>query len=191
LFAALDLDDATRRRLVKVARDLQRVPGVKWTKPEALHVTLRFFGEWPEERLPELIAALGSVEPPEAVEIRLTGLSFLPGAHKPRVFIAVGETPKPLAEFQHRIEEAARTLGFEPENRGFITHVTLGRIRDPRHGKKVVAAVTEYQVDLGAFTADHWTLYSSELTPQGSTYKSLAQWPFAPPRSPNLDEEIL
>lgn len=179
LFAALDLDDDTRRRLIRVARDLQRVPGVKWTKPESLHVTLRFFGKWPEERLPELIAACGAVEPPEAVEIRLSRLAFLPSEHKPRIFIAVGETPKPLADFQHRVEQAARALGFEPERRGFITHVTLGRIRDPRHGGKLVAAAREWQADLGAFSTDHWTLYSSGLTLKGSIYTSLAQWPFA------------
>ena len=179
LFAALDLDDATRQRLANVTSHLKRIPGVRWTKPEAFHLTLRFFGEWPQERLPELVAALGSVKPPEApVEIRLTRLSFLPSPSRPRVFIAAGETPKPLAEFQRRVDKAARSLGFEPERRAFLTHVTLGRIRDRRQGGNLVTTVREYEVDLGSFTADCWTLYSSELTPSGAIYTALARWPF-------------
>ena len=153
-------------------------------------MTLRFFGEWPEERLPELVAALEAVERPrEPVEIRLERLAFLPSGAKPRVFVAVGATPKPLADFQRRIEAAARALGFEPENRAFLTHVTLGRIREPRRGAALVAAVREYEARLGsftagaftagAFTADHWTLYSSEFTPNGAIYTRQAQRPFA------------
>ena len=179
LFAALDLDDATRERLAKVGQDLRRIPGIKWSKPEALHVTVRFFGEVPKNRLDELTQALGRVEGTgEPVEIRLTRLGFLPSEQKPRVVVAVGETPRALAEFQRRVEEAARALGFEPEKRAFLTHVTLGRMRDPRQGKKLVAAAREYEADLGGFVADRWTLYRSELTPRGAVYTTVTRWAF-------------
>jgi 2'-5' RNA ligase len=118
LFAALDVDEATRRRLAAVARALQSAPGVKWTKPEALHMTLRFFGEWQEDRLAEIIDALERVQAPsEPLDVRLTRLGFLPSEREPRVFVAVGEASRELAEFQRRVEEAARELGFEPERR--------------------------------------------------------------------------
>ncbi len=180
LFAALELDEDARRRLAKVAADLRRIPGVRWTKPESLHLTLRFFGEYPEERLPELTTALEQVETPgSAIPVELERLSFLPGEHEPRIFVAVGQTPEPLARLQVGIEQAARSLGFEPERRGFLTHVTLGRVRDPRQGRKLVAAASEYEADLGAFVADHWTLYGSQLTPEGPIYSVLALWPFS------------
>jgi RNA 2',3'-cyclic 3'-phosphodiesterase len=179
LFAALDLDDATRRRLAAVAGDLAQAPGVRWTKPGALHVTLRFFGEWPEERLGELTEALGRVERPGApVEIRLTRLGFLPNERAPRVFIATAETAPELASFQGRVEEAGRGLGFEAERRAFLTHVTLGRMRNPRQGRKLVEAARGYAVELGGFTADHWTLYRSETKPEAAVYTRLAEWEF-------------
>jgi 2'-5' RNA ligase len=177
LFAALDLDDATRNRLASVARSLGDAPGVRWTKPEALHVTLRFFGEWPEERVSELTAALARIRPSGApIEIALTRLAFLPNDRRPSVLVALSETPDALAELQRRIEETACALGFKPELRAFLPHVTLARIRDPRQGKKLVAAVRDYQTGLGAFTADRWTLYNSKLTPQGPVYTSVAHW---------------
>ena len=179
LFAALDLDEATRRRLAAVAVALQSAPGVKWTKPDALHVTLRFFGEWPEERLAEIIEALERVRAPSrALDVRMTRLGFLPSEREPRVFVAVGETSRELAEFQRRIEEAARELGFEPERRPFVTHVTLGRIRDPRQGRKLVEAAREYPGELGSFAAERWKLYRSETRPQGAVYTSLTDWGF-------------
>jgi 2'-5' RNA ligase len=179
LFAALDLDDATRARLADVVRALSRAPGVKWAKPEALHVTLRFFGEWPEARLPELTDALERVERPAGpLEVPLLRLGFLPNEHAPRIFIAVGETSRELAAFQRRIEEAARDLGFEAENRAFLTHITLGRIRDPRQGRKLVEGARGYRGELGSFVADHWTLYRSETRPEGAVYTSLALWRF-------------
>jgi 2'-5' RNA ligase len=179
LFAALDLDEPMRARLADVARTLSKSPGVKWTKPEALHVTLRFFGEWPEARLPELTEALERVErPPGPLQIPLARLGFLPNEQAPRIFIAVGETSRELAAFQRSVEETARGLGFEPENRAFLTHVTLGRIRDPRQGRKLVDAPRGYTQDLGRFAAGHWALYQSETLPEGAVYTKLAQWPF-------------
>ncbi|MCB9383291.1 MAG: RNA 2',3'-cyclic phosphodiesterase [Bryobacterales bacterium] len=181
LFAALDLDDELRARLADVSSVFASLPGVRWTRPEALHLTLRFFGEWPEDRLPELTAALAQVgRPDRPFEIRLERLAFLPSEHSPRVFVAVGPTPALLAEFQQRIEQVARELGFEPERRAFLSHVTLARLRDPRQGKKLFEAARVTPVELGACQPEHWALYQSALTPAGARYTKLAQWRLFP-----------
>jgi 2'-5' RNA ligase len=185
LFAALDLDEATRNRFAAVARKLRDAPGIRWTSPESLHITLRFFGEWPEGRLPELTVALESVRrPDEPVAIRFARLTFLPNERAPKIFIAVAETPKLLAEFQSRIEAAARVLGFEPEQRAFLTHVTLGRMRDPRQGRKLVEPGLSDDGDLGAFTPQTWGLYRSETKPTGAVYTKLAGWRLNSERAP-------
>ena len=178
LFAALDLDEAIRERFAALARELADLTGVRWTSPESLHVTLRFFGEWPDERLPELIEALAGLEPPAPVELRFTRLTFLPNERSPKVFVAVAETPRPLAEFQARMEAAARALGSEPERRAFLTHVTIGRVRDPRQGRKLVELAHSQDADLGAYASRRWGLYRSETKPSGAVYTKLAGWEF-------------
>ena len=178
LFAALDLDEATRNRFSAVSKKLRYAPGVRWTSPESLHITLRFFGEWPEGRLTVLTEALEGVRrPDESVEIRFARLTFLPNERAPKIFIAVAETPKPLAEFQSRIEAAARALGFDAEQRAFLAHVTLGRIRDARQGRELVEPAGSYDGELGAFTPQTWGLYRSETKPAGAIYTKLAGWP--------------
>ncbi|MEZ5393009.1 MAG: RNA 2',3'-cyclic phosphodiesterase [Bryobacterales bacterium] len=157
------------------------LPGVRWTRPEALHLTLRFFGEWPEERLAEMTAALEKVERLQeplrfawnaSAFCRVSGLhaSWLPLDH-------AGATRR--VSTTHRTGRA-RQLGFEPERRAFLSHVTLARLRDPRQGKKLVEAVRVTPAELGARQPTHWALYQSKLTPAGAQYAKLAQWPLFP-----------
>src|SRR6266700_1590824 len=99
LFVALDIDDPIRERLSAYVAKLKKlVPTVKWVRPESLHVTLKFIGEFPEARLDELKRALGTVGGnPFQLSFRNAGF-FTP--RSPRVFwagIEAGHELKALA----------------------------------------------------------------------------------------------
>ncbi|MBW2665172.1 MAG: hypothetical protein JRE13_02680, partial [Deltaproteobacteria bacterium] len=58
-FIAIELDDATRRAIAAAIRELRNGPGgdhIRWVRPEALHVTLRFLGDIDPARVPALTA---------------------------------------------------------------------------------------------------------------------------------------
>src|SRR5437868_13188406 len=86
LFVAIDLDEQIRQ---KILRFMEGVSGfardVRWMKPEALHLTLKFIGEFPEAKLPELKQAMASVRS-EAFDISFAGTGFFPTAKAARVF---------------------------------------------------------------------------------------------------------
>lgn len=61
LFTALDLPPEIVDRLGQLIARLKPVARIKWSPPANLHVTTKFIGEWPEERLDELKSALASI----------------------------------------------------------------------------------------------------------------------------------
>src|SRR5256885_116928 len=86
LFIAIDLDDPIRQKIVRFVEGVSGfAPDVRWMKPEALHLTLKFIGEFPDARLQELKQALEAVRS-EPFDISFAGTGFFPTAKSARVF---------------------------------------------------------------------------------------------------------
>jgi 2'-5' RNA ligase len=135
LFVALNFPDDVRRALWAAAAPVRELDlPLKWARPEGIHVTLKFLGEVPDAREPELCAALGrAAAGGHALALVVGGFGAFPGFARPRVIWA-GLQPDPaLDQLQHRVEQEFVPLGFPPENRPFRPHLTLGRAaRDAR-----------------------------------------------------------
>src|SRR5580693_8820661 len=86
LFTGVDLPDDVREKLERLLMHLRSCAHLKWSPVYNLHVTLKFIGEWPEEKLPELEAALCKVAPREPIRAEVKGLGWFPNPHHPRVF---------------------------------------------------------------------------------------------------------
>ena len=103
---------------------------VKWVRPEALHLTLKFLGDVDDATEPNLRAALGQVAAggeARPVGLHIEGFGVFPDFRRPRVVWA-GVAPDPALELlQHRVEQVFAPLGFPTEARPFRPHVTLGR----------------------------------------------------------------
>ena len=107
---------------------------VKWVRPEALHLTLKFLGEVDEVNEPSLQGALGQVaDEARPVSLHIEGFGVFPDYQRPRI-VWVGVAPDPALELlQHRVEQVFAPLGFPTEARAFRPHITLGRAgRDAR-----------------------------------------------------------
>src|SRR5437868_15137726 len=86
LFVAIDLDEQIRQKILHFVEGVSGfAPDVRWMKPEALHLTLKFIGEFPDAKLDELKAALQMVKSsPFPISFRETG--FFPTPKAARVF---------------------------------------------------------------------------------------------------------
>jgi RNA 2',3'-cyclic 3'-phosphodiesterase len=129
LFVALNLPDGVRRALWAAAAPVRELGlPLKWARPEGIHVTLKFLGEVPDAREPELRAALGRVAAGgRALSLVLGGFGAFPGLERPRVIWAGLEPDRALELLQHRVEQEFVPLGFPSEGRPFRAHVTLAR----------------------------------------------------------------
>ena len=82
LFLALELDDECRQHLVAMQAALEPLlERASLTKPQNLHVTLKFLGEVDDRRTSELQASLKKATGPPRIELRAARLARI--FHKP------------------------------------------------------------------------------------------------------------
>ena len=178
LFTGIDLPIPIKERLDVLISRLRTTAHVKWSAPYNLHVTTKFIGEWPPERLQELVKKLSAVTAKDRVHIDIRGLGWFPNPHNPRVFWAAVHASPSLAELARATEQACAELGIAAEERPFSPHLTLARIKQPVPLQALRKAVAELEsVDFGAFTAECFYLYVSKPGPSGSIYTPLHEFP--------------
>ena len=190
-FVAAPLPPELLERIERVRRPWLGEPGstdVRWTHPDQMHLTLRFFGNVPISDLGDLEGALQrAVQTHPALRLSVTGLGCFPSPRQPRVIWLGVEGDLPgLRELQARVEQATRRFGSHSEAREFHPHLTLGRVRAlgaaaRRIGERVEATAVG---ELGSWLFRELLLMKSELSPCGSVYEILARAPLASPAGP-------
>jgi 2'-5' RNA ligase len=181
LFTAVDIPQDVIRRLDRLAAALRPTARIFWSPVANLHITTKFIGEWPEERLEELTEALRSLPRRDAIPIEVHGLGFFPNPRSPHVFWAGVHAPGGLGELALETDRALARIGVPPESRAFSPHLTLARIKTPVPLEPLHKAIASLEsTDCGAFTVDRFFLYRSKLSPSGSVYTKLSEFPFAP-----------
>ncbi len=179
LFTGLDLPDDVLRNLHQLLERLRPTARIHWSPAENLHITTKFIGEWPEERLDELKSALASIEPRAPIPVHIRKVGFFPNPHAPRVFWCGIDAPG-LDALAASTERATGALGIPSENRPFSPHLTLARIKEKLNLQPLREAIVALpSLDFGAFTADRFFLYQSRLGPKGSVYTKLAECKFS------------
>jgi 2'-5' RNA ligase len=178
-FIAIELPQEIKEGLAKVQEQLKGGgAGASWTRPEGIHLTLKFLGEVPEPKAQELMSTLTTaVRGTGTFRIEVAGAGAFPNVRNPRVlWIGVSGDLEKLALLQASVEAAMTGLGFEPEDRKFSPHLTLARIKylRPRDNwQKVVEGIRD--INLGGFEADRVSLIKSELKPAGAVYTELGR----------------
>jgi 2'-5' RNA ligase len=161
--------------LREALQDLARVGrAVKATPPENLHLTLKFLGETPRSQVDEIAEAIR--EAAEAVlahSIQLAGLGAFPNGTRPAVVWAAMSPAEHLERLAVRLDQQLEPLGFVPEARPFLPHLTLARVKGEAPGLPEFID-RRREARFGAATVASVDLFRSEPTPAGSRYSSLA-----------------
>ena len=179
LFVGLDLPEETIRNLEALLERLRPTARIHWSPPANLHITTKFIGEWPDERVAEVKAALAAVGPGAEIAVRVHRLGFFPNPHAPRVFWCGLEAPG-LEALAAATDRATAALGIPLETRAFSPHLTLARIKERLNLqllRETIAALPA--LEFGNFVARSFFLYQSSLRPTGSVYTKLAEFPLA------------
>lgn len=167
LFAAVDVPDSVAEALLLLQHG---VDGARWRPRDALHLTLRFFGDITEPLADELDSALaGVVGAPFPLTIRGAG-AFGEG-HRLNAIWAGVEESEPLRRLSGRCESAARRAGLKPETRNYAPHVTLAYLNHPNEAE-VAAWIQRHNLFAAeTFTVDSFGLYSSWQGRAGYSYR--------------------
>jgi 2'-5' RNA ligase len=167
LFVAIDLPQSVTELLVSLNPHL---PGVRWMKPEQMHLTVSFLGNVPpitEEDFCERLSAIRF----SSFFMPVSGLGSFPAKGPPRVLWAgVGKGHPQLFHMHKRVQEAALGAGLEPELRAWHPHVTIGRCRDVSAESVRPFLKKNAEFDAGFVRVESFSLYSSIPGPLGSAY---------------------
>lgn len=180
VFVALDIPDEVRRRIAEVSARLSRAcPQARWARVDGLHVTLKFIGEAPPDRVERIRVRLSSIRSPAPVEMSFRGAGFFPNERSPRVFwVGIEATPN-LAELAADVDRNLELLGIPPEPRPFRPHLTLARFKS---GEGLVSLRETLRglgtLEFGSTRTRELCLYQSQLKRGGAEYTRLARFDF-------------
>ena len=132
-FIAVNVSQDTSRVAGRLLKQLGAIDdGVKTIQNKNLHITLKFLGQVLVEDTPAICTAIErACESLGAFEITCGGLGAFPHQERPRtLWMGVEQGLKEIRELQSAIDHHTQQLGYSGENRLFIPHLTLARIRN-------------------------------------------------------------
>jgi 2'-5' RNA ligase len=186
LFVALDVPERVCAAFSELSEQLKKVcPSGRWVRLEGVHITLKFIGEVPAEKVENVHHALGEVPSFAPIDLRFAGLGFFPSARRPRVFWAGIKSGSQLTALVAAIEMKLQPLGIPLEKRSFHPHLTLARFESPNGTDALRAAVEAAgSPEFGTDFIHEFHLYQSVLKRSCAEYTRLFSYPLS--REPAL-----
>ncbi|KTG29342.1 RNA 2',3'-cyclic phosphodiesterase [Haloferax profundi] len=180
LFLAIDLPSSLSEGVAAAQARFEDAGGLRFTDPEQAHVTLKFLGETPPDRVSAVEDAVESAIDAAGVDqfdTSVGGLGVFPSLDYIRVvWTGIDDGATEMTRLHDELERETTTIGFDPENHDFSPHVTLARMNDAR-GKDLVRRVVEREdPDIGSFRVREVRLKKSELGPDGPEYETVSRF---------------
>ena len=179
-FIAIEAVDEVHAQAIQVIDRLRTAADdVKWVAPENLHWTLQFLGEITDEVMAEVCLLTTKIAArQEPFSLTASGVGAFPKPERPRaLWLGAGSGSEAMCRLQDELEAAMCELGFRPEHRRFVPHLTLGRVGRFSHATSALserlAKLTEFHG--GTMAVDELTVLSSELQRGGPVYQVLSR----------------
>ncbi len=175
LFVGIAIPDNIAETLLRLQSGVR---GARWRPKENFHITLRFIGDVQDILVTDIDHALSDIEH-AACDIRLKSTGEF-GHKKPRAIWTGVEDEGTLSRLARKTDTALQRIGFEPEGRKYVPHVTLAYLKHTRtdHVQTYLQSTAHFQSD--AFHIDHFVLYESHLGNHASHYVTRAEYPLMP-----------
>ncbi len=178
LFVALELQEAVLARLEALKREM---PGIRWPGRDAMHLTLRFIGDTPAERVPVIMEALRAARLMGAgpFALRVKGLGLFERSRQAILWAGLDHSPA-LSGLKRRVDAAlAAGAGLGPDGGRFFPHITLSRSKIPPPAALRGIVRDHGAKDFGEFSVAAFALFSSLLTPGGAVHAREAIYPLS------------
>lgn len=182
-FIAAPLDATVHEFLLQHQAHISKQPwasNIRWIAQENAHLTLRFLGNTKPRQIEVLRQRLKKVLAPlTAFNITLLQPGPFPTIKRPKVIAAPVKRNQALEQLVATIEKQVNTVGFKPEDRNYRGHITIGRVKRSIPGKELVTETPQsLQTRISSVV-----LFQSELTPEGSIYTKLDEYPLLLPET--------
>jgi 2'-5' RNA ligase len=173
-FIAIDLPESVKSFLSEAQEALKLYGfGVKWVRPQNIHLTLKFLGNIATADTDKIAEALTlAARNCPVVSLAAKGIGVFPNPRRPRVIWAgLKGQVEILENLQQTLDAHLSELGFARETRAFKSHLTLGRVKGkiaPARMKAAIEKLKEFESE--SFEINQVTLFKSDLQPAGAVY---------------------
>jgi 2'-5' RNA ligase len=177
-FVAVEIPQDVLAAIESVQAGLRRRLRARWVRPGSMHMTLKFLGDIPADRVASVAAAVqATASLHTGFNLTVSGIGVFPSMRRPRVIWSgfSGQTAL-LSELQRGLEGSLAALGFACEERPFRAHLTLGRFSEPPQPELITEVVNSFNNRaFGEFAVEELILFQSDLQPKGPVYTALAR----------------
>lgn len=160
------------------------LPGdqLRWSDPEKLHITLRFFGSVAADA-PAAIAGVcrwACADRP-AFALSLSGAGAFPSPRRASVlWIGISEGSDELRALAAALNPPLDRLSFAREEREFTPHLTVARAKQPLQLTAAIAALSSVSIRT---RVDQLLLMRSILGGPSARYETVESYPLTQPRN--------
>lgn len=183
LFVAARIPEDRLEQLEELTELLRsKLTNARWTTPATQHLTLKFLGSTPVDRLDAVMQTTAMVAQGHAAAgLRFTELDAFPTRTRIRVlWLGVEDGAERLAAIASDLDRAFEPVGFPSEGRAYTPHLTLARFKLPVPLKSGFPSVDTSGIE--GFSVDELTLFRSHLSPKGARYEVLKKFPLVSSR---------
>lgn len=192
LFVAVPVPAPTREQVAELVASLP-VPTdarpVRWVRFDGLHLTVRFLGPTPDERIPAIERALSAAATGESpFHVTLGGAGAFPSTRRPRaIWLGVTGGLEDLARIARRLDDALVADGWPRDDRPFRAHLTLARSDGVRAGPATASALVSAATGFASeFEVDRLVLFESHTGGGPARYEPVAERLLGDRRAPRV-----
>ena len=180
-FIALPVDASPElKQMISYLRRELVMESVKWVETENFHITLKFLGDTPEDKIPLITKQIAPLlEKCPVMRKNLAGLNFFSTGGMPSVLYSEIEDVTEMGPIASLIDKELAYFGFQPESRPFKSHLTLARIKFLHDKAKFISLVKKFSGQpFGTAKLDRAVFYESFLYSSGPKYMPLKVFHF-------------
>lgn len=181
-FIAIELPKEIRENLTQLQERLKALSlDVKWVSQENIHLTLKFIGESDEKKVDRTKEILEEVARENTCfTATLSSICVFPDVKFPRIiWVGIGQGDEKIKAIVKNLEDKIAKLGIPKEERPFLSHITIGRIKSPKNKDRLIQEIEnlgqEFINSTFSFAVNKITLFKSTLKPQGPIYEILKE----------------
>ena len=175
-FIAFDTPPEFKRILSDIQSELRRTDAdIRWEPPEKFHGTIKFLGDTNEDILPQISQNIRSVITRfKAIELQFDRFGCFPNERRPKIlWVGCKYTDSSAEALKTELDKALLPYGFEPEERAFRPHITLGRFKSDFGAKHLISKAEKINFEPFTVPLREVVFLKSTLRPTGSLYTVL------------------
>lgn len=176
-FVAIEISQEAKSVIAELQNKLRVADAdVSWTRPENIHLTLKFLGEVSENLIADAARVCEeSASGSNSLNLNLSSVGAFPDFRQPRVlWVGLGGDIDPLVQLQKKLDEGLSRIGFGRDGKPFRAHLTMGRVKSRRNSRELRELANHYRLAPSPFSVTEIVLVRSQLHPEGSRYTRLA-----------------